>query len=55
MAALAEQKKTGQKLGYTLIDSGFIDEARLLQFLSQQLQIPLVDLTTFAGFPTAIE
>ncbi len=44
MAALAEQKKTGQKLGYTLVDMGLIDETRLLEFLSQQLQIPLVDV-----------
>ena len=46
MSALAEQKKTGQKLGNTLIDSGFIDENRLLEFLSQQLQIPLIDLSS---------
>ena len=55
MAALAEQKKTGQKLGYTLIDSGFIDEARLLQFLSQQLQIPLIDLSTFTVDPQVVQ
>lgn len=44
MSALAEQKKTGQKLGYTLVDMGVIDEMRLLEFLSQQLQIKLVDV-----------
>ena len=55
MAALAEQKKTGQKLGYTLIDSGYIDENRLLQFLSQQLQIPLIDLTTFRVDPQVVQ
>lgn len=54
MTALAEQKKTGQKLGYTLIDRGFIDEDRLLQFLSQQLQIPLVDLTTYVVDPQTV-
>ena len=42
--ALAEQKKSGQKLGNTLVELGFIDETRLLEFLSQQLQIPLVDV-----------
>ena len=46
MSALAEQKKTGQKLGHTLVDMGLIDEFRLLEFLSQQLQVPLVDLAT---------
>lgn len=44
MSALAEQKKTGQKLGRALVDMGLIDETRLLEFLSQQLQIPLVDV-----------
>ena len=44
MSALAEQKKTGHKLGRTLVDMGLIDETRLLEFLSQQLQIPLVDV-----------
>lgn len=46
MSALSEQKKTGKKLGGTLIELGYIDETRLLQFLSQQLQIPLIDLST---------
>jgi MSHA biogenesis protein MshE len=54
LAALAEQKKTGQKLGYTLVDSGYIDENRLLQFLSQQLQIPLVDLSTYVADPDTV-
>ena len=44
MSALAEHKKTGQKLGYTLVDMGVIDEMRLLEFLSQQLQIKFVDV-----------
>ncbi|MCW8890105.1 MAG: ATPase, T2SS/T4P/T4SS family [Sedimenticola sp.] len=46
-AALAEQKRSGHKLGHTLIELGFIDEQRLLDFLSQQLQIPYIDLTSF--------
>ena len=44
MAALAEQKKTGQKLGNTLVDMGFVDELRLLEFLAQQLDVPLIDI-----------
>lgn len=43
--ALAEQKKTGRKLGRTLIDMAYITEDQLLQFLSQQLNIPLVDIS----------
>jgi MSHA biogenesis protein MshE len=42
--ALAEQKKTGRKLGHTLIENGFIDEDGLLQFLSKQLELPFIDL-----------
>ncbi len=45
--ALAEQKKTGLKLGRQLIEEGFLDEDRFLNFLSEQLRIPCIDLTTF--------
>ena len=54
MSALAEQKKTGQKLGNTLVDMGLIDETRLLEFLSQQLQIPLVDVAGFRADPGVV-
>ena len=54
MAALTEQKKTGQKLGYTLVEMGFIDETRLLEFLSQQLQIPLVDVVGYRADPQVV-
>ena len=47
MAALAEQKKTGRKLGRTLIDLGFIKETELLNFLSRQLQIPFLDIAQY--------
>jgi len=42
--ALAEQKKSGHKLGRSLIELGFITEEQLLQFLSRQLQLPFIDL-----------
>jgi MSHA biogenesis protein MshE len=42
--ALGTQKQTGNKLGRTLIELGFIDEESLLDLLSRQLAIPLVDL-----------
>jgi MSHA biogenesis protein MshE len=42
--ALSEQKRTGRKLGQVLVDSGVITETAMLETLSQQLQIPLVDL-----------
>jgi MSHA biogenesis protein MshE len=54
LSALAEQKKTGQKLGGTLIAMGFIEEMRLLGFLSQQLSIPLIDLGSFRADPATV-
>lgn len=45
LSALAEQKKTGRKLGRTLIDLNYIKETDLLNFLSRQLQIPFLDIT----------
>lgn len=45
--ALAEQKKSGRKLGRVLVESGFVDEDELLVLLSEQLDIPYVDLSRF--------
>ncbi|MBV1840178.1 MULTISPECIES: GspE/PulE family protein [Photobacterium] len=42
--ALDQQQTTGRKLGATLISMGFLTEQQMLQFLSRQLDIPLVDL-----------
>jgi len=47
MQVLAAQKKTGQKLGQALIDLNFITEDKLLNFLSRQMQIPLIDITHY--------
>lgn len=44
MTALAEQKKTGRKLGRALIELGFVEEDKLLNLLSQQLEVPFVQL-----------
>jgi MSHA biogenesis protein MshE len=52
--ALAEQKKTGRRLGRTLIELGYIDEDRLLLFLSQQLNIPNIDLRTYKFNPDTV-
>ena len=51
MAALAEQKKTGRKLGRTLIDMNVINETDLLNFLSRQLQIPFLDIAQYKRKP----
>jgi len=42
--ALVHQKQTGRKLGDTLIQLGFLTESQMLNFLSQQLSLPLIDL-----------
>jgi MSHA biogenesis protein MshE len=54
-AALAEQKKTGRKLGRVLIDNGYVDEEAMLRVLSGQLGIPYVDLSTFELNPDLVK
>jgi len=49
--ALSEQKKTGRKLGRTLIDLNYISETDLLNFLSRQLQIPFLDIAQYKRKP----
>ncbi|WP_375751521.1 GspE/PulE family protein [Vibrio sp. HN007] len=44
-SALQAQRQSGRKLGATLIQLGFLSEHQLLDFLSQQLSLPLIDLT----------
>lgn len=45
--ALAKQKTSGQRLGRTLINLGFVQEDRFLGFLSEQLNVPFVDLRRY--------
>jgi len=52
--ALAEQKKTGRKLGRVLIELGFISEDQLLDFLSRQLGMPVVDLRHYRFSPDVV-
>jgi MSHA biogenesis protein MshE len=47
MQALAAQKKSGRKLGYMLIELGFVTENQQLEFLSQHLNVPLVDISQY--------
>jgi MSHA biogenesis protein MshE len=55
LSALAEQKKTGRKLGRTLIDLNFIKETDLLNFLSRQLQIPFLDISRHSRSPDVVK
>lgn len=43
--AMLTQKKEGGKLASILVKLGYIEEAKLLSFLSQQYGVPAVDLT----------
>src|SRR6056297_3241465 len=54
-SALAEQKKSGLKLGRQLIEAGYVDEDRFLDFLSRQLDIPNVDLARYETRPQLVE
>ncbi len=54
-AALAEQKRSGHKLGITLVELGYINEKQLLEFLSQQLNIPFIDLKKFKLDPQVVQ
>lgn len=45
--ALTKQKSTGLRLGRTLINLGFIQEDKFLEFLSEQLNVPFVDLRRY--------
>ncbi|WOT04796.1 GspE/PulE family protein [Shewanella youngdeokensis] len=52
--ALSEQRNSGKKLGRTLIDLSCITEQQLLHFLSQQLNIPFLDISKRAISPKVV-
>lgn len=47
MMALAEQKRTGKKLGKAITDLGFVTEVKLLTLLSDYFGYPYIDLSRF--------
>ncbi len=53
--ALLVQTKQGGRIGSILIRLGFIDEVKLLDFLSRQYGLPAVDLTTTDIDPDVIK
>ena len=53
--ALAEQEKTGEFLGSTLLKMGCISEAQLLKALSEQLNVAFVDLDQTPIDPAVIK
>lgn len=46
-SAIDRQKQTGQRLGQVLVELGAVKEEQFLSYLSQQLQIPFVDLRRY--------
>ncbi len=52
--ALSTQKKTGHKLGDTMIELGFVTSQRLLDCLARQLHIPYIDLQHYKYNPETV-
>ncbi len=52
--ALADQKKSGRKLGRVLIENGYLAEDQLLDFLARQLNIPCIDLKRYHVKPEVV-
>ncbi|MFC4701072.1 GspE/PulE family protein [Glaciecola siphonariae] len=46
-SALAEQRKSGRKLGATLIAMNLVTEQQLLQLLSKHLNVPAIDINDY--------
>jgi MSHA biogenesis protein MshE len=53
-SALAEQKKSGRKLGRVLTDLGMVQEDTLHTVLAKHLQIPFVDVRSMTLDPQAV-
>jgi MSHA biogenesis protein MshE len=53
--ALAEQKRTGRKLGRVFVDSGYVTEDGIAKALARQLKADFVDLRTFNPDPALIK
>lgn len=52
--ALADQKRSGRKLGRILVENGYTTEEQMFQVLSEQLKIPFVDLLRYNFNPDII-
>ncbi len=53
--ALAEQRGTGMRLGYTLVKLGFIEETEVTKMLARQYRMPAVDLSRFEVDPKILK
>jgi len=53
--ALAEQKNSGMRLGYTLVKLGFVEETEITKMLARQYRMPAVDLSRFEVDPKILK
>ncbi|MBW2735599.1 MAG: hypothetical protein JRH20_24705 [Deltaproteobacteria bacterium] len=53
-SALGEQRRWGRALGMTMVEMGLLDEGTLVRVLSQQLNIPAIDLQAVMIEPEAL-
>ena len=53
--ALAEQRNSGMRLGYTLVKLGFIEETEITKMLARQYRMPAVDLSRFEVDPKILK
>jgi type IV pilus assembly protein PilB len=53
--ALAEQRSSGMRLGYTLVKLGFIEETEITKMLARQYRMPAVDLSRFEVDPKIVK
>jgi MSHA biogenesis protein MshE len=55
LLALAEQKKTGKRLGSVLMDLNYIKEIDFIDFLAWQLNIPFLDIARYPRIPEIVK
>ena len=53
--ALAEQKRSGRKLGRVIVESGYVTEEAISKALARQLHAPFIDLKSFKPDPDLIK
>jgi type IV pilus assembly protein PilB len=52
--ALVEQRASGQRLGWVLVDRGLVEEAVITSVLGRQYQMPVVDLSSYEVDPETL-
>ena len=53
-AALAQQKRSGRKLGRVLVEMGFVSDDQICEAIARQLNIPFVNLKFFNTSPEVV-